>query len=617
MAHSEFPTSFWRGALRILLRRSLLLTLIFILLAQALSMLLLSPLTFWLINTAIRLSGTMVVANIGIVSFARSPAGIILIIVGLVGYVFVALAQLAALLIINSRAFARQPTSLYGVLRVLITRIRQLFKTALALSALVLLVALPLAALAGITYWLLLSGADINYFLSTKPPQFIAALSIAGVLVVIGLVALLIAQVRLIFVAPLVVFEGQSGFAALRASNALARGHTWRILRVLLLGLGVALALLILSSLIVSALSYLLASDASSTALSLSLAALFLGTILVSAFQAIMVPFLHAAIISYLYLDMRKRAGRNTQPELPTGVDANAHHMVNRKLRLGLVSAAVLFIAALACLVGFAAQSLLLRPKIAIMAHRAGAAGVPENSLTALHRAITQGIATYAEIDVQETADGVVMVIHDSDLRRLANVDARVWDLTLAQIEQVDIGSKVGPQFAGERIPTFEAFLDAAKGKIKLNIELKYDRNAPMLAGKVVNLVRAKGMQNEVVISSLDTDGLAQVRKLAPELKIGLIYQIEIGSIEQLDVDFLEPEASQVTDNLMSIAQARGLPVYAWTIDDATTAERMYDAGVSAVITNDPPLAQQALAERSTLSDQQLIVIRFRELLGL
>ena len=97
------------------------------------------------------------------------------------------------------------------------------------------------------------------------------------------------------------------------------------------------------------------------------------------------------------------------------------------------------------------------------------------------------------------------MVIHDSDLRRLANLDARVWNLTLAQIEQADIGSNVGPQFAGERIPTLDQFLGVAKGQIKLNVQLKYDRDAPLLAGKVVNQVRAKGMQNERVSSSVMT----------------------------------------------------------------------------------------------------------------
>lgn len=205
------------------------------------------------------------------------------------------------------------------------------------------------------------------------------------------------------------------------------------------------------------------------------------------------------------------------------------------------------------------------------------------------------------------------MVIHDSDLRRLANVNARVWELSLAQIEQVDIGSKVGPQFAGERIPTLDAFLDIAKGKIKLNIELKYDRDAPLLAGKVVDLIRVKGMQNDVVISSLDVEGLKQVRQLAPELTVGLIYQIELGSVDRLDVDFLEPEASQVTSALMDAANARELPVYAWTIDDRESAQQMYDAGVSAVITNDPLLVQQALDERRALSDAELILARFRE----
>ena len=122
-------------------------------------------------------------------------------------------------------------------------------------------------------------------------------------------------------------------------------------------------------------------------------------------------------------------------------------------------------------------------------------------------------------------------------------------------------------------------------------------------------------MQNEVVISSLSAEGLAQVRQLAPELRLGFIYAFEIGSLARLDVDFLEPDESQVTASLLRAANTRGLPVFAWTIDDAASARHMYDLGVSAVITNEPPLVERALAERDALSDQELIMLRFRQLL--
>lgn len=613
---SQKAASFWRDALPVLLRHSLPLTLILTLLTEAFSALFVSPLVFWTIDALIGLSGSAVVANVGILSFVRSPVGIILIVVGLIGFVFVELTQLAVLSVINVRALVRQPSSLYGVFRVQSAKSGALFRTALALTAMVLVIGVPLVALAGLTYWLLLSGADINYFLSAKPPQFLLAVGIAGVLTVIGLIGLTVAQVRFVFVAPLVMFEGKAGLDALRASNAMVQGHSWRMFRQLLLWFGIALAFLIIGSLLVSATFVLLRpkSSASSAVFAITLAVLFLVIIVTGFVQQVVPPFLHAGIVSQLYLQQRTLLGKIAVPTLPPELDVNAHHLTNHKLRLSLSGALVLFVLALSCLVGLGAQAFLVRPTITIMAHRAGAAEAPENSLTALHRTITQGIASYAEIDVQETADGIVVVIHDSDLRRLAGVNARVWDLPYAQLEQVDIGSNIEPKFVGEHIPSLDAFLDAARGKIKLNIELKYDRAAPLLAGKVVDLVRAKGMQNEVVISSLNTEGLAQVRHLAPELKIGLIYQIEIGSVDRLDVDFLEPEASQVTPSLLDAANARGLPVYVWTIDDAKSAQRMYDAGVSAVITNNPPLVRQALDERSALSDPELILARFRAL---
>jgi glycerophosphoryl diester phosphodiesterase len=100
-------------------------------------------------------------------------------------------------------------------------------------------------------------------------------------------------------------------------------------------------------------------------------------------------------------------------------------------------------------------SALELRDDVEITAHRAGATVAPENTVAALRRAIEDG-ADWAEIDVQLTADRAVVVIHDSDLRRVGGRPGRIGQMTLAEVQQVDVGNWFDPAFAGERVPTLD-----------------------------------------------------------------------------------------------------------------------------------------------------------------
>ena len=81
-----------------------------------------------------------------------------------------------------------------------------------------------------------------------------------------------------------------------------------------------------------------------------------------------------------------------------------------------------------------------------------------------MERAIADG-ADWVEVDVQETTDGEVVVVHDSDFMKLAGVPLKVWEATIAEVEAVDVGSRFDPAFAGERVPTLAAVLEACRGR--------------------------------------------------------------------------------------------------------------------------------------------------------
>ena len=140
---------------------------------------------------------------------------------------------------------------------------------------------------------------------------------------------------------------------------------------------------------------------------------------------------------------------------------------------------------------------------VEITGHRGSKVRAPENTLSALRQAIAEG-ADYAEIDVQTTADGIVVLFHDADLMRVASLSRRLRDINYRALKDIDVGSWFAPEFISERIPTLQEAIDLARGRTNLNIELKYTWPDPTLSEKVENIIRQKGFSAECVVSSLN-----------------------------------------------------------------------------------------------------------------
>lgn len=145
------------------------------------------------------------------------------------------------------------------------------------------------------------------------------------------------------------------------------------------------------------------------------------------------------------------------------------------------------------------AESLMIE----ITAHRGSSEKAPENSLSAIRQAIDDR-ADYAEIDVQETADGVIVVIYDSDLMRVTGVNRKLWDISYDEIKGMDAGSWFSTEFAGEPIPTLQQVIDLVGDRFKLNIELKLYGHGQKLARRVVDIIEANRFEERCVITSLD-----------------------------------------------------------------------------------------------------------------
>ncbi len=114
--------------------------------------------------------------------------------------------------------------------------------------------------------------------------------------------------------------------------------------------------------------------------------------------------------------------------------------------------------------------------------HRGDCTVAPENTLPAFRSAILKG-GDRIELDVQMTSDGVVVVTHDSNLKRCTGKNAKVYDLTYAEVAQLDAGRWFSSRFADTRIPTLEQVLQLCRGRIGLNVEIEAQRRHPCSGG--------------------------------------------------------------------------------------------------------------------------------------
>src|SRR3712207_3201709 len=131
--------------------------------------------------------------------------------------------------------------------------------------------------------------------------------------------------------------------------------------------------------------------------------------------------------------------------------------------------------------------------------------------------------------------DGKLVLTHDSNFKRIANIDKNVYDATLKEIKTYDVGSNFSPVFKGEKIPTLEEAIKLSKNKIKLNIEIKLNGHEKNLVTSVVNLIEKESFIDQCVVTSLDYDVLKEVRKLNPNIKIGYIMFVALGNLSSID----------------------------------------------------------------------------------
>lgn len=577
---------------------------------KVLTALIFVPLASLVAHAAVRFTGDVSLSNDKMLGFLVSPPGLVTLVLLAAVALATTFTEVGVLAVLFLRLRSGRKTRLLSVLWLLLRRLPGILAICALQCLVFLLLALPALAGIGLLYRAFLSSYDIYYLVQVRPPVFWWTLA-AGLLVALAaLVFIVFFYLRWLFSVPWYLLRGGSPIAAMRESRRMLRGST---VQVGLLALGWSAAVVLAG--LAADVAFNLTSELALKLMGGSLSGVVLLVGLFAAAEILFLLFLgflttvgHALLVGHCL--QRLRGGEvgslldRAEREMPPSPPASYRWTLPAAVAALLVLATAVIVSVL--------DEVKLRDEVAITAHRGSSGVAPENSLSALRQAIADG-ADYAEIDVQETRDGVIVLLHDTDLLRVVGLNRKVWELSYGEIRELDAGSWFAPEFAGERIPTLAEAIEAVRGRLKLYIELKFNPNEERLVERVVEVLEREDFVDQCLVASLDYEGPQRARELSPDLKIGYMVYRAAGKIDRLDVDFLSLGSDLVTNARVVAAQAAGKELHVWTLNDPAAMSRALDRGVDNIITDYPARLRDLLEERRSLSDLERILLRFRE----
>jgi glycerophosphoryl diester phosphodiesterase len=232
---------------------------------------------------------------------------------------------------------------------------------------------------------------------------------------------------------------------------------------------------------------------------------------------------------------------------------------------LSMTSVFVLLLAASVMVGLFYNQIFDRQEPVRIIAHRAGGTMASENSLEGLYAAMDQGCFA-SEIDVQRTRDGYYIINHDNDFKRLTGVAKSPKDMTLSEIEKLEIRDTTGN---GNKLPVvrLEEMLDVIKGREILYIEMKGATADRRMVDDVVSIVREHDCVDDVALISLNYDIISYAETQYPEFTTGTLFFIGIGDVSALNCDLLIMEEETATESRISQIHNARKEAIVWTVN--------------------------------------------------
>lgn len=251
-----------------------------------------------------------------------------------------------------------------------------------------------------------------------------------------------------------------------------------------------------------------------------------------------------------------------------------------------------------------------------VIAHRGASAYAPENTLAAVDKADVLGF-DWVENDVQLTRDSVLVVIHDTSLKRTTDAeevfpDRAPWavkDFTAAEIARLDAGSWFGPEYAGARVPTLQQYLQRiGRNQQNLLLEIKSPETYPGIEQATLRVLRQEGwldrrhVRSRLVVQSFGADSVRRVHEQRPDVITGFLGTPAVADLPSYAkfTDQINPASASLSGEYVAAVHAlkgphdKPLRVNAWTVNDAEHALQVAAYGVDGIITNAPDVVREA-----------------------
>lgn len=549
------------------------------------------PFFNWSFNLLMKSRGLSYITNGLVKKFLISPQGLLLMILGIVFALVVVLIDLGGLVLLSYQAiYKKEESSFYEIVKYSVQKIKYL----IGLDGLF------------VVFYLLLIAPMIDSNLKTsilkelRIPGFIMDVIMTKtsytIYLSIGMIIFVLLSIRWMFSLHIIMLRDNKEKHAFRKSGKLVRRnfkyimkHSLGINLINLIALVIFILLFVLILILV--LSFVDVQNAE-----IILTIFFSIGILIFLGVSVIITPLQMLLLTKLYFNLQN------EPIPVLKLQSSKKQSFLDKIIRNKVLLIFFFVISIAftLLYTYALFEEIENTKydVDITAHRGSSKDAPENTLAAIDAAISNG-ASYAEIDVQETKDGKIILLHDQNFIRTTGIDRAVWEVTLEEVKNMDAGSSFNDSFKGERIPTLKEVIEHSKGKIKLNIEIKTNGHENNLVYEVVRIIKEEEILDTCVVSSLDYDVLEMVEKLEPRIKTGYIMFIALGDLEKLNVDFYSVEESNVNDKFVERAHSIGREVHVWTINTLESMENVLNLGVDNIITDNDKVLSDLIKSKN------------------
>ena len=595
-----FVVQFWVGMRRLTAHWKPLI--LFEILWKLVTLLVIAPACAGLIQLAIHLAKLKYLTTSNLLQFLRSPWTILLLAVLLLLAALYTLFEIAAVCTcFRQSRFQKVRTTLGRMVRSGLQSVLHFFRGGGPFLVLHLLVLIPLMQFSATSGIFTAMGIPdfLAYYMTKK--EFLLPIYVAAII----LCCLL--SIRWVFSSVLFT-QNQCSYRSARATSVqLVRGRFWQtFFSVLVWNCCYFAALLVFLCMItVVVLMVIRATGSNDLIMSQAMRILkLLIQIVLWSFSFFATPICMAHLTALL----EKRCVQMPEVVLPEPVPLSRSAKPFRR-STAVLTACCFTVAALglnlsyvySVFTGKANFRLALFQNPTVMAHRGLSADAPENTLYAFSDAILVG-ADFIELDVQQTRDGVLVVMHDSNLKRTTGVNKDIWDVDSADIQNLDAGSWFDPAYANARIPTLEETLQFVDKRAKLNIEIKPTKHgSDTLEQDVAELITRYQYTDACYVTSFSYGSLKKVKEANPEIRTGYLMSVAYGQFYSLKyADAFSLNKVFVTSQVVNAAHQQGKQIFAWTVNGMSEVRSLCNLHVDSIITDDPVMVQNVISRDST-----------------